>query len=82
MPCQRRYSLRMNTFLYESKLSHSKFFDLVYHFLKGNYCIEEFALEIGLNKNTIVKFNKLIRQAILEYLSRNPERIGREGLIV
>ena len=39
MSCQRRYSLRTNTFLYESKLSLSKFFYLVYHFLKGNYCI-------------------------------------------
>ena len=41
MSCQSRYRLRTNTFLYESKLSLSKFFDLVYHFLKGNYCIEE-----------------------------------------
>ena len=42
-----------------------------------NWC-----LEIGLNKNTIVNFNKLIRQAILEYLLRNPKIIDSEGLIV
>ena len=56
--CKSRYGVRINSFLYESKLHLTKFFDLVYYFFKGNYCLAELSLEVSLNRNIITKFYK------------------------
>ena len=74
--CKSRYSVRINNFLYESKLHLTIFFDLIYYFFKGNYCLAELSLEVSLNRNTITKFYKLMKQAILEFLINHPEKVG------
>ena len=59
-----------------------QFIDFTYFFFESNLNINDLNHETGLSAKTIVKFNKLFREVIIEHILCNSQPIGGPGIIV
>ena len=66
--CRKKVSVRKNSFLEFSKITNLNINDLNH--------------ETGLSAKTIVKFNKLFREVIIERILCNSQPIGGPGIMV
>ena len=80
--CRKKVSVWKNSFLEVSKITMIQFIDFINFLFESNLNINDLNHETGLSAKTIVKFNKLFREVIIERILCNSQPIGGPGIIV
>ena len=74
--CLNRYSIRVNSFVSDSKISLFAFIDFLYFYFYNNIHIFDLEKESDLSNKPIIQFRKLFREIMLETRIRSLNQLG------